>query len=272
VLAGIEDCPDGVAGVAGVPNAPFEEAAAAAVAATEAGVETIPEPCNIPLESAGVEDDMITSELGKGDAGGGCCGPGVVMPVGPGVVPVVVVAPALLLRVVVEEEAAGVLTRLKGAGDIIWTSTPVWLLVVIVVVVVLLLFPLVLEDETWRLLWIWFCILGERNMGFGVPVITDEEDAEGVETTVGEVGSKVKAPNPVVLAWLVRVSRWINNDAVSAIFMNNDDEIIFSGVSILRVPTWSRTPLTHGFLLCIWMFKRFLARKKRKEITKVMSD
>lgn len=106
--------------MAGVPNVPFEEPATAAFAAavTEAGVEAIPEPGSIPLESAGVEDDMITSELGKGDAGGGCCGPGVVILVGPGVVPVVV-APALLLRVVVEEEAAGVLTRLKGAGDII---------------------------------------------------------------------------------------------------------------------------------------------------------
>lgn len=76
-------------------------------------------------------------------------------------------------------------------------------------------------------------------MGFGVPAITDEEDAEGVETTVGEVGSKVNAPNPVVLAWFVRVSRWINNDAVSAIFMNNDNAITLVGYPLYQ-PTFSQ--------------------------------
>jgi len=44
-------------------------------------------------------------------------------------------------------------------------------------------------------------------MGLGVPATTLDEEAEGVETTVGEVGSNVRAPNPVVLAWIVSVSR-----------------------------------------------------------------
>lgn len=44
-------------------------------------------------------------------------------------------------------------------------------------------------------------------MGLGVPAMTPDEEAEGVETTVGEVGNNVNAPNPVVLACVVSVSR-----------------------------------------------------------------
>lgn len=70
-----------------------------------------------------------------------------------------------------------------------------------------------------KLLWIWFCMRGDMNMGFGVPATKVDEDveAEGVDTTVGEVGSMVNAPNPVVFACEERVSSCARRLAVSAI-------------------------------------------------------
>lgn len=72
----------------------------------------------------------MTSELGKGDAGfaAGCCAGVAMLLFEPGVVPVVpvvvvvvvvVVAAAVVLLLKAEADAAGVLTRLRGIGDII---------------------------------------------------------------------------------------------------------------------------------------------------------
>lgn len=63
------------------------------------------------------------------------------------------------------------------------------------------------------------------NVGLGVPAavapavapaVGIPEEPDGVDTTVGDVGSIVKAPNPVVLACVVRVSKCVNRFMVSA--------------------------------------------------------
>ena len=56
------------------------------------------------------------------------------------------------------------------------------------------------------------------KLGLGVPATAEPTVvvADGVETTVGEVGSTVNAPNPVVLAWLASVSKWAKRFMVSA--------------------------------------------------------
>lgn len=63
------------------------------------------------------------------------------------------------------------------------------------------------------------------KVGLGVPATVAEvaativavpEEADGVDTTVGDVGSMVNAPNPVVLACVASMSRCARRFMVSA--------------------------------------------------------
>ena len=110
---------------------------------------------------------------------------------------------------------AGVPTRLSDVGESICTSV---LLILLLLVVVLILLGWVC-----RLLWIWLCMRGDMNVGLGVPATND--DAEGVEATVGEVGSMVRAPKPVVLACVERVSSCVSRFAVSPTMLREDDDV-----------------------------------------------
>lgn len=62
------------------------------------------------------------------------------------------------------------------------------------------------------------------KVGLGVPATVAEVPAavvaDGVETTVGDVGSMVKAPNPVVLACVASMSRCARRFTVSARMSN----------------------------------------------------